>query len=246
MRKPGRVEHRRYRASVSSLLDHGEPGGPNIRARSILKHPVRDKCAGAARSHSRGRQAANRRQFDGASVRFPTTVVLLARRRGEATGKPVPLLVLRPLPADRDSLLSVGQPFVAPRAGRGRIGVLLHGDTGWAEIRTLVTDSYQVIAPEKLTALLHHSETHPTDLTLGSLTRRRAWLVFHPAGMKFLRCGARTAICQQPRRSCKPLVVCCGFEPCFCAQIRVADRGDEGPVSSDRATLKEGDSVDGL
>jgi hypothetical protein len=78
---------------------------------------------------------------------------LLAAREGPA-GKPVPLLVLRAGPGEREALLSAGRPFFAPRAGRDRIGVLLIGDTDWAEIRELVTDSYRVLAPKKLTALL--------------------------------------------------------------------------------------------
>jgi hypothetical protein len=44
--------------------------------------------------------------------------------------------------------------FFAPRAGRDRIGVLLTGDTDWEEIRELVTESYRILAPTKLTALL--------------------------------------------------------------------------------------------
>jgi hypothetical protein len=32
--------------------------------------------------------------------------------------------------------------------------VLLTGDTNWAEIRELVTDSYRKLAPQKLVALL--------------------------------------------------------------------------------------------
>ena len=70
------------------------------------------------------------------------------------TGKPVPLLVLRADPDERDALLSVGHPFFAPRAGRGRIGVRLTDDTDWEEIRELVTESYRRLAPKKLTALL--------------------------------------------------------------------------------------------
>jgi hypothetical protein len=35
-----------------------------------------------------------------------------------------------------------------------RIGVLLTDDTGWEEIRELVTESYRILAPKKLTALL--------------------------------------------------------------------------------------------
>jgi YjbR len=78
---------------------------------------------------------------------------LLVAREGP-TGKPVPLLVLRAGPDERKALLSVGHPFFASRAGRDRIGVLLTDDTGWEEIRELVTESYRSIAPKKLTALL--------------------------------------------------------------------------------------------
>jgi YjbR len=71
-----------------------------------------------------------------------------------STGMAVPLLVLRAGPEDRDVLLSIGGPFFAPRDGRGRIGVRLTDDTDWEEIRELVTDSYRVLAPKKLCALL--------------------------------------------------------------------------------------------
>ena len=72
----------------------------------------------------------------------------------EPTGKPVPLLVLRADPEERDALPAVGRPFFAPRAGRGRIGVFLTEDTDWEEIRELVTESYRILAPKKLTALI--------------------------------------------------------------------------------------------
>jgi YjbR len=78
---------------------------------------------------------------------------LLVAREGPA-GRAVPLLVLRAAPGDREALLAVGRPFFAPRAGRDRVGVLLTGDPDWEEIRELVTESYRVLAPKKLTALL--------------------------------------------------------------------------------------------
>jgi hypothetical protein len=74
--------------------------------------------------------------------------------KADATGRPVPMLVLRADPEERGALLAIGRPFFAPRAGRGRIGVLLTDDTDWDEIRELVTESYRVLAPKKLTALL--------------------------------------------------------------------------------------------
>ena len=87
---------------------------------------------------------------------------LLVAREGRA-GQPVPLLVLRADPDEREALLSIGRPFFAPRAGPGRIGVLLTGKTDWEEIRELVTESYRVLAPKKLTALL--DEPGPLQLT---------------------------------------------------------------------------------
>ena len=72
----------------------------------------------------------------------------------DAASRPVPLLVLRADSEEREALLSVGRPFFAPRAGPSRIGVLLADDTDWGEIRELVTDSYRMLAPKKLVALL--------------------------------------------------------------------------------------------
>jgi predicted DNA-binding protein (MmcQ/YjbR family) len=72
----------------------------------------------------------------------------------DSTGKPVPLLVLRADPDEREALLSSGHPFFASRAGRDRVVVVLTDDTDWEEIRELVTDSYRILAPKKLTTLL--------------------------------------------------------------------------------------------
>ena len=85
-------------------------------------------------------------------IRRRSFCLLVARE--DSTGKPVPLVVLRADPDERDALLSIGHPFFAPRAGRGRIGVRLTRDTDWEEIRELVIESYRMLAPKKLTALL--------------------------------------------------------------------------------------------
>ena len=74
--------------------------------------------------------------------------------RADSTGRPVPLLVLRADPDEREALLSAGHPFFASRAGRDRIVVVLTDNTDWEEIRELVTESYRILAPKKLTALL--------------------------------------------------------------------------------------------
>jgi YjbR len=78
---------------------------------------------------------------------------LLVAREG-STGKPVTLLVLRAEPDEREALLAIGHPFFAARSGRDRIAVMLTNHTDWAEIRELVTESYRILAPKKLTALL--------------------------------------------------------------------------------------------
>jgi hypothetical protein len=70
------------------------------------------------------------------------------------TGQPVPRLVLRVDPDERQALVSSGHLFFASRAGRDRLGVRLTDDTDWEEIRQLVTESYRILAPKKLSARL--------------------------------------------------------------------------------------------
>jgi len=85
-------------------------------------------------------------------IRRRSFCLLVARE--DPVGQPVPLLVLRANPEERKALLSIGHPFFASRAGRDRIVVLLTDNTDWAEIRELVIESYRILAPKKLTALL--------------------------------------------------------------------------------------------
>jgi predicted DNA-binding protein (MmcQ/YjbR family) len=85
-------------------------------------------------------------------IRRRSFCLLVARK--DSTGQPVPLVVLRADPDEREALLSNGHPFYASRTGRGRIVVVLTDDTDWEEIRELVTESYRILAPKKLTALL--------------------------------------------------------------------------------------------
>ena len=78
---------------------------------------------------------------------------LLVAKQGRS-GTAVPLLVLRADPEEHDAFVSMGHPYFALRTGRGRIGVLLTKDADWQEIRELVTESYRLLAPKKLIALL--------------------------------------------------------------------------------------------
>jgi hypothetical protein len=67
-------------------------------------------------------------------------------------GAPRPLLVLRADPDEREVLLAIGHPYFSPPGTTGRLGVFLTGETGWDEIRELVTESYRTLAPRKLIA----------------------------------------------------------------------------------------------
>ena len=76
--------------------------------------------------------------------------------RRQQAGRPAPARP-RPLRArrgERKALLSVGHPYFASRAGGDRVGVLLTDDTDWEELRELVTESYRILAPKKLSRLL--------------------------------------------------------------------------------------------
>jgi YjbR len=99
--------------------------------------------------YSRVRTRSTAHSFD---IRRRSFCLLVAWE--DPAGKLVPLLVLRVGREEREALLSVGHPFFASRAGRDRIGVLLTDDTDWEEIRELVTESYRILAPKKLSALL--------------------------------------------------------------------------------------------
>jgi hypothetical protein len=88
-------------------------------------------------------------------IRRSSFCLLVAVR--DPNGKPAPRLVLRGDPHDREALVSLGHPYFCPQAGhrhRDRVGVRLTDDTDWEQMRELVTESYRLLAPKKLTALL--------------------------------------------------------------------------------------------
>lgn len=99
--------------------------------------------------YSRTRARSTAYSFD---IRRRSFCLLVAREG--ATGKPFSLLILRATEGEREALLSMGHPFFAPSAGRDRIGVVLTRRANWEEITDLVIESYRVLAPKKLIALL--------------------------------------------------------------------------------------------
>lgn len=98
--------------------------------------------------YSRTRTRSTAQSFD---IRQRSFCLLVAME--SSTGTSVPLLVLRVDPDERGALLSIGHPFFVPRRARpDRIGVWLSDDPDWEEVRELVTESYRVLAPKKLSA----------------------------------------------------------------------------------------------
>jgi len=69
-------------------------------------------------------------------------------------GRCATMLVCRADPDEREVLRNIGHPFFIPRSGADRIGVVLDASTDWSEIGELVTESYRILAPKKLAALL--------------------------------------------------------------------------------------------
>jgi YjbR len=99
--------------------------------------------------YSRVRERSTAYSFD---IRRRSFCLLVAVQ--DPAGKVVPLVRLRAGHEERRALLSTGHPYFPSRAGRDRIGVLLTDDTDWTELRELVTESYRMLAPKKLSALL--------------------------------------------------------------------------------------------
>jgi hypothetical protein len=66
----------------------------------------------------------------------------------------VPILVLRSNDDDREMYIAMGHPFFEIPRNNKRVGFVLSDTTDWDEVRELVTDSYCMIAPKKLIALL--------------------------------------------------------------------------------------------
>jgi predicted DNA-binding protein (MmcQ/YjbR family) len=72
----------------------------------------------------------------------------------DPAGNRISMLVVRADPDERQVLLALGHPFFASGSGTDRVGVLLDDDTDWEEVAELVTESYRLLAPQKLVALL--------------------------------------------------------------------------------------------
>ncbi|MFZ0385516.1 MAG: phosphotransferase [Solirubrobacteraceae bacterium] len=151
----------RRRSSVRHGNDRGSSAAPRVAAASApvevpqdIEARVRTLCLTLPEvtvrvDEPRIKERSRAHSFD---VRGRSFCLLVATQ--DPTGKPIPRLVLRADPHDRAALVSIGHPYYASRAGRDRLGVRLTDNTDWDEIRELVTESYRVIAPQKLIELL--------------------------------------------------------------------------------------------
>lgn len=70
------------------------------------------------------------------------------------------VLAFRSAGEELEMLLHAGHPFAVLGWGRDAIGLVIDDDTDWDEVRELVTESYCVMAPKKLAALV---ERPPAD-----------------------------------------------------------------------------------
>lgn len=76
-------------------------------------------------------------------------------RKVEAvTGLPATVVSFRSAGQELAALRDAGYPFCYVGFGRDAMAVALDADTDWDEVRELITESYCLLAPQKLLALV--------------------------------------------------------------------------------------------
>jgi predicted DNA-binding protein (MmcQ/YjbR family) len=82
----------------------------------------------------------------------------------EADGAdPMVVLAFRSSGDELVALRNAGPPFVVLGWGRDAMGLAIDDDTDWDEVRELVTESYCVMAPKKLVALVDRPPDESDD-----------------------------------------------------------------------------------
>ena len=76
----------------------------------------------------------------------------------EDGGKVSTVLAVRSSEEERDVLVASGHPFFLLGWGRNAVGMVLDEDTDWDEVAEILTESYCVLAPKKLVALVERPE----------------------------------------------------------------------------------------
>jgi hypothetical protein len=72
----------------------------------------------------------------------------------ELDGQHSVVVAFRSAGEELEVLRNVGHPYVALGWGRDAMGLMIDDDTDWGEVRELMTESYCVMAPKKLIALV--------------------------------------------------------------------------------------------
>jgi hypothetical protein len=78
----------------------------------------------------------------------------MAYARAAATDEPVCVLTFRSPGDEIAGLVSGGHPFFKPGWGADVVGMVLDDGVDWAEVGELLTESYCVLAPKRLVALV--------------------------------------------------------------------------------------------
>lgn len=76
---------------------------------------------------------------------------------------PMVVLAFRSSGDELVALRSAGPPFIVLGWGRDAMGLSIDEHTDWDEVRELVTESYCVMAPKKLVALVDRPPDEPND-----------------------------------------------------------------------------------
>jgi YjbR len=77
-----------------------------------------------------------------------------AYARAAGTDGPVTVLMFRSAGTELDVLRGVGAPFFAPVWRADEVGMVLGPDVDWGEVAELITESYCVLAPVRLSRLV--------------------------------------------------------------------------------------------
>jgi len=77
-----------------------------------------------------------------------------AYARAAAVDGPVTLMTFRAPASELDAVSNAGPSFFRAGWGADVVGMVLDHDVDWAEVAELLTDSYCVLAPKKLAALV--------------------------------------------------------------------------------------------
>lgn len=76
---------------------------------------------------------------------------------------PVTIMTFRSQGAELDALRRTGHPFFRPAWGKNGVGMIIDDAVDWDEVAELLTESYCVMAPKKLVALVDRPEPDGAD-----------------------------------------------------------------------------------